>query len=66
MIFLKENASVGQCDLWVVDIVFTVLRQFRIVLKQNIVLFVYENARKFAQPHIHTQIRKGTYEDMFS
>ena len=51
--------------MWVVEIVFTVLRQFSVVLKHNIVLFVYENARKFAQIHIHTQFRKGTYEDMF-
>ena len=56
----------GQCYLWVVEIVFTVLRQFRGVLKQNIVLFVYENARKFAQTHIQTQFTTGTNEDMFS
>ena len=59
ILLLKENASVEQCYLWVVEIVFTVLRQFSVVLKQNIVFFVYEKARKFAQMHIHT-IQKGT------
>ena len=43
-----------------------VLRQFTVVLKQNIVLFVYENARKCAQTHILTQFKNGTYENMFS
>ena len=44
---------------------FTVLQQCRVVLKQNIVLFVYEHARKFAETHMYTQFRKRTYEDMF-
>ena len=43
-----------------------VLPQFTVVLKQNIVLFVYENARKFAQTHILIQFKNGTYENMFS
>ena len=63
--FGKKRVS-KTCYLWVVKIVFTVLRQFRVVLKQNIVLFVYENARKFAQTHILTQFKNGTYENMFS
>ena len=48
------------------EIVFAVLRQFRVVLKQNIVSFVYEKACKVAQTHIHTPFRKGRYEDVFS
>ena len=66
IIIFGKNALVRQCYLWVVKIVFNVLRQFRVVLKQNIVLFVYENARKFAQTHILTQLKNVTYENMFS
>ena len=65
-IIFETNASVRQYYLWVVKIVFTVLCQFRVVFKQNIVLFVYENARKFAETHILTQFKNGTYENMFS